>query len=313
MYHLVTGGAGFIGSHLADALVLQGDEVVVVDSLVTGSLANLSAHQDSGRLRFIQADLLGDGWQDALSGVDRVWHLAADPDVRQSAANTEGQVTSHVIATRRLLDGMREAGVREIAFTSTSTVYGEAAVIPTPETYSPLEPISVYGGCKLAAEALISAYSHSFGIRSWVFRFANIIGPRGSHGVILDFVRKLKATPGSLEILGDGNQTKSYLDVRECVRAMLFATKRTHSPVNTINIGSEDWITVRRIAEIVVEEMGISPVSFVFTGGRQGWVGDVPLMQLSIDRLKSLGWDPRMGSEESVRAAARTTIETRGT
>ncbi|MDD1719028.1 MAG: NAD-dependent epimerase/dehydratase family protein [Methanoregulaceae archaeon] len=309
MIHLVTGGAGFIGSHLVDALVENGHEVVVVDSLVTGSRANLASHLGSGAVRLVEADLLGGGWQESLSGVDRVWHLAADPDVRQSAIDPANQVKSHVIATQRLLDEMRKASVREIAYTSTSTVYGEATVIPTPETYTPFEPISVYGGCKLAAEALISAYSHSFGMRSWIYRFANIIGPRGSHGVILDFIRKLRKDPRTLEILGDGNQIKSYLDVRECVRAMLFVAGRTGAPVNTFNIGSEDWITVRRIAEIVVEEMDLPDVSFRYTGGERGWIGDVPKMQLSIGRLKTLGWTPGSGSEECVRAATRALLD----
>ena len=303
---VVTGGAGFIGSHLVDALVARGDRVTVIDNLSTGSLANLSPHLASGSITLVRADLLESGWEGHLKGADMVFHLAADPDVRQSAISPERQVQQNVGATARVLEAMRHHGVRNLAFTSTSTVYGEASVIPTPEDYTPLEPISVYGATKLACEAIISAYSYSFGIRSWSFRFANIIGPRSGHGVIPDFVRKLRESPGELEILGDGSQTKSYLEVGECIRAMLFAVEHAREPVNVYNIGSEDWIDVTTIADIVVKAMGLSRVEYRYTGGMRGWVGDVPRMLLSIERLKSLGWRPQMGSRESVVAAART-------
>jgi UDP-glucose 4-epimerase len=176
-------------------------------------------------------------------------------------------------------------------------------VLPTPEEYTPLEPISIYGATKLACEALISAYCHSFSMRSWIFRFANIIGARSGHGVIPDFLKKLADNPRELPILGDGNQKKSYLEVQECVDAMLFATGYAGATVNTFNIGSEDWIDVKEIAGIVAKEMGLSGVRYSFTGGERGWVGDVPKMQLSIARMKALGWRPRHGSRESVRMA----------
>ena len=303
---VVTGGAGFIGSHLVDALVARGDRVTVIDNLSTGSEANLAAHLASGSITLVRADLLESGWEGHLKGADMVFHLAADPDVRQSAISPERQVQQNIVATTRVLEAMRHHGVRNLAFTSTSTVYGEASVIPTPEEYTPMEPISVYGATKLACEALISAYSHSFGIRSFTFRFANIIGPRSGHGVIPDFVRKLREKTRELEILGDGSQTKSYLDVSECVRAMLFAVEHAREPVNVFNIGSEDWIDITTIADIVVAAMGLSRVEYRYTGGTRGWVGDVPRMLLSIERLKSLGWRPQMGSRESVVAAART-------
>jgi len=207
-----------------------------------------------------------------------------------------------------VLEAMRAHEVPELVFTSTSTVYGDAAVIPTPETYTPLEPISVYGATKLACEALIASYCHSFDMTSWVYRFANIIGERSGHGVITDFIRKLRENSQELEILGDGRQTKSYLEVGECVRAVQFGIERSHDPVNTFNIGSEDWIDVVTIADIVSEEMGLSGVRYRFTGGARGWVGDVPKMQLSVERLKGLGWQCRTTSEESVRTAVRTIL-----
>jgi len=305
MFDVVTGGAGFIGSHLVDTLVAQGNEVLVIDSLVAGRRETIERHIKSGSIRFLKEDLMGNGWQDHIAGADRLFHLAADPDVRQSAVCPDPTMQNNVIATYRVLEAMRLHKVPEMVFTSTSTVYGEATIIPTPEDYSPLEPISVYGGSKLACEALISAYCHSFEMKSWIFRFANIIGERSGHGVITDFIRKLRANPADLEILGNGKQAKSYLEVHECIAAMLFATGKARGTVNTFNIGSEDWIDVKTIAEIVTEEMHLPDTKFRFTGGERGWIGDVPRMQLSIERLKSLRWKPQMGSRESVRLAVR--------
>jgi UDP-glucose 4-epimerase len=311
MFDVVTGGAGFIGSHLVDTLVAQGNEVLVIDSLCAGHREMIERHIDSHKVRFMQKDLLGDGWQEALQGADRLFHLAADPDVRQSAVNPDPTLQNNIMATYRVLEAMRRHDVPEIVFTSTSTVYGDAKVIPTPETYIPLEPISVYGATKLACEALISSYCHSFGMKSWIFRFANIIGARSGHGVINDFIHKLEENPAELEILGDGKQTKSYLEVHECVAATLFAVGHSRDTVNTFNIGSEDWIDVKSIAEIVVEEMHIPHVKFRFTGGERGWIGDVPKMQLAVDRIKALRWKPQVGSRESVHIAVRAMLEER--
>jgi len=308
MFDVVTGGAGFIGSHLVDALVAQGDRVVVIDSLAAGHEATIAGHLKSGRARLVKADLLSDGWQDALKGADRVYHLAADPDVRQSAMTPDPTFQNNIVATYRVLEAMRANAVTELVFTSTSTVYGNATVIPTPENYAPFEPVSVYGASKLACEALISAYCHSFEMRSWQFRFANIIGSRSGHGVITDFIRKLKENPKELEILGNGKQTKSYLEVQECIRAVEFAIAHAKEPVNTFNIGSEDWIDVVTIADIVTDAMGLKNVHYRFTGGELGWVGDVPKMQLSIEKLKALGWKPEKGSRESVRIAAQAAV-----
>jgi len=311
MFDVVTGGAGFIGSHLVDTLVAQGNEVLVIDSLCAGRKETIARHIDSRKVRFLQKDLLADGWQDAIEGADRLFHLAADPDVRQSAVNPDPTIQNNIIATYRVLEAMRIHHVPELVFTSTSTVYGDAIVIPTPENYTPLEPISVYGASKLACESLISAYCHSFGMKAWAFRFANIIGSRSGHGVITDFIKKLEQNPKELEILGDGKQTKSYLEVHECVSAMLFAVGHARDTVNTFNIGSEDWIDVKSIAEIVTEEMHLSGTKFRFTGGERGWVGDVPRMQLSVEKIKALRWKPQMGSRESVRIAVQAMLAER--
>ncbi|WML66861.1 MAG: UDP-glucose 4-epimerase [Methanoregula sp. SKADARSKE-2] len=311
MFDVVTGGAGFIGSHLVDTLVGQGNEVLVIDSLCAGKKETIARHIGSSKVRFLREDLLGNGWQDAIEGADRLFHLAADPDVRQSAVDPDPTMRQNILATYRVLEAMRLQNVPELVFTSTSTVYGDASVIPTPESYTPLEPISVYGASKLACEALISAYCHSFGMKSWIFRFANIIGERSGHGVITDFIRKLEENPAELEILGDGRQTKSYLEVHECIAAMLFAVGHSRGAVNTFNIGSEDWIDVRSIAEIVTEELHLSKTMIRFTGGERGWVGDVPKMQLAIDKIKALQWKPQTGSRESVRIAVSAMLAER--
>lgn len=304
---IVTGGAGFIGSNLCDLLVSQGHEVVVIDSMVAGRKSNLKNIES--KITLVEKDLLDDGWQQYFKGADRVYHIAADPDVRGSARKSREVYENNVTATVCVLEAMKEYEVKEIVFTSTSTVYGEASVIPTPETYSPMIPISIYGASKLACEAMISSYAATYGWNAWVYRFANIIGPRSTHGVIYDFVQKLRANPKELEILGDGSQAKSYLSVEECVKAVVFAPTISHDTFNSFNIGSEDWVSVKRIAELVVEEMGLKDVTFKFTGGDRGWVGDVPKMQLSVDKLKSFGWNPNVTSEMAVRAAIRATLE----
>jgi UDP-glucose 4-epimerase len=309
MFAVVTGGAGFIGSHLVDALVAKGDTVLVIDSLAAGNKETIAGHLASGKVRLLEADLLEDDWQDAIRGAGRIYHLAADPDVRQSAMTPDPTMQNNVVATYRVLEAMRTRGVRELVFTSTSTVYGDAKVIPTSEGYTPLEPISVYGGSKLACEAIISAYCFSFRMQSWVFRFANIIGARSGHGVITDFIRKLRENPAELEILGDGRQTKSYLEVHACIEAMFYVIAHAKDPVNTYNIGSEDWIDVKTLADVVTSAMHLSQVKYRFTGGDRGWVGDVPKMQLSLEKIKALGWKPRIGSQESVQIAVRAMLD----
>ncbi|MEM4291287.1 MAG: NAD-dependent epimerase/dehydratase family protein [Archaeoglobaceae archaeon] len=293
---LVTGGAGFIGSHLVDKLV-EIDDVRVIDNLSSGKKEFVNENAE-----LIIADLAKDDITTLLKNVDEVWHLAANPDVRIGAEKPYEIYRNNVVATFRLLEAMREEGVKRIIFTSTSTVYGEAKLIPTPEDY-PMHPISVYGASKLACEALIESYCHTFGFVAYIYRFANVIGKRSTHGVIYDFIRKLRSNPNELEILGNGEQNKSYVYIEDCIEAMFAGLKASES-VNIFNIGSEDQVKVRRIAEIVCEEMNLNP-RFKFTGGDRGWVGDVPVMLLSIERLKKLGWRPKYNSEMAVRKAIR--------
>ncbi len=308
---LVTGGAGFIGSHLVDELMKRGHEVRVVDDLSAGTLGNLKQWIGHERFEFIQGDLRNrEIAKKAVENVKVVFHLAANPEVRIGAQTPEILYETNVLITYNLLEAIREEKVEYLIFTSSSTVYGDANVIPTPEDYAPLEPISVYGGAKLAAEALISGYAHTFGIKSLVFRLANIIGERSNHGVIYDFINKLRANPDRLEILGDGTQRKSYLHVSDTVEGMLYLFEKFKDEgkiYDVYNLGSEDWITVREIAEVVSKEMGLNP-EFYFTGGvdgGRGWKGDVKFMRLSIEKAKSKGWKPKMNSYEAVRRTVR--------
>jgi len=308
---LVTGGAGFIGSHLVDRLMEDGHEVRVLDDLSAGSLENLKQWIDHERFEFMLGDMRRrDVCEKAVRGVDAVFHLAANPEVRIGAQSPELLYETNVLITYNLLESMRKEDIKALAFTSSSTVYGEAKEIPTPEDYGPLEPISVYGGAKLAAEALIAGYAHTFDIKAVVFRLANIIGKRSNHGVIYDFINKLKATPHRLEILGDGTQRKSYLHVSDTVEAMLYLFKeflKEDKIYDAYNIGSEDWITVTEIAGIVSREMGLNP-EFYFTGGvdgGRGWKGDVKIMLLNIEKAKAKGWKPKMNSKEAVEKTVR--------
>ncbi len=293
---LVTGGAGFIGSHIVDRLVNNGKDVIILDNLSSG----IEDYVNKNATLHV-ADLMRDDVVGFMGGVEEVWHIAANPDVRSGSEDPQSIYENNILATYRLLEAMRRTHVSRIIFTSTSTVYGEAE-IPTPEDH-PTIPISIYGASKLACEALIASYCHTFDMQAWIYRFANVIGKRSNHGVIYDFIMKLRHNPGELEILGDGEQNKSYIYISDCIDGMFHGLK-ADDVVNVFNIGSEDQIKVRRIAEIVCEEMKVNPV-FRFTGGRRGWKGDVPVMLLSIEKLKSLGWKPKYSSEQAVRLATR--------
>jgi UDP-glucose 4-epimerase len=305
MRYLVTGGAGFIGSHLADALIKRG-QVRAYDNLSNGKREFLAHLEGKEGFEFVQADIHEpEKLLAAMKGVDFVFHLAANPDIRFGTANTDIDLKQGTLSTYYVLDAMRKAGVKNIAFSSSQTVYGDPTVAKVPESYGPMVPISLYGAAKLAAEGLVTAYAHTFETRAWIFRFANVIGPRSNHGVIPDFVAKLRKDSKALEILGDGTQSKSYLLVEDVVEAMLFAVDRSRDPVTILNFGTDDWVSVARIGGIVVEECNLKDVKFNFTGGKRGWKGDVPRIMLDTSKMSALGWKPRHSSEDAVRAVSR--------
>lgn len=296
---IVTGGAGFIGSHLVDRLLKDGNEVIVIDNLSSGKMEFIKHNMKNPRFCLVKVDLLGNV-DEYFKSVDEVWHLAANPDVRTIDANVH--VKQNILSTKNVLEAMRKNNVKRIFFTSSSTVYGEAIssgkMVPTGEGHI-TEPISLYGAAKLSSESIIRAYCNCFEMNSWIFRFANVIGPRSTHGVIFDFIKKLKENPSCLEILGNGKQKKSYVYIEDCIEAMLTARKKSNEIINIFNIGSDDWIEVLEIAKILTEKMKLKP-KFNFTGGDRGWKGDVPLMILEIEKIKKTGWVPKYNSSDSV-------------
>lgn len=303
---LVTGGAGGIGAHLVFALRRRGWAVRVLDNFSSGRVENLAPVREDPQVEVVRADVT-DLARIAphFQGVDMVWHLSANPDVRRGAVETDLDVQQGTVATRNVLEAMRRAKVSTIAFSSSSVVYGHPKVFPTREDYGPLLPESLYGASKLGSEGLISAFCHSFGLRSWIFRFANVVGPGANHGVIYDFLKKIERTPDRLEVLGDGQQSKGYLWVEDCVEAMIYATEHSNDPVNVFNLAPEDTISVAEIAQKVLTLTG-SKARIEYTGGPRGWPGDVPVQRLSIERLKAIGYQPRYGSAEVVEKAIRT-------
>lgn len=305
MRYFITGGAGFIGSHLVDRLATTA-EITIYDNLSSGKKEFIQRHFDRRGFRFIQADLLNpDDLNEVIAGHDVVFHLAANPEVRAGITDTGLDLKQGTVATYNVLEAMRLNSLNKIVFASSSAVYGEAGTKPVSEDYGPLLPISLYGANKLACEGLISAFCHLFDIHAWIFRFANVVGARASHGVIFDFINKLKQTPKELEILGDGTQEKPYLHIDDCVDGILFALKHCHEPVNVLNLGSPSSTSVTAIASMVVEAMNLSGVKFSYTGGSRGWKGDVPQVRFDVARMSQLGWKPKYSSDEAVKQAVR--------
>jgi len=297
---VVTGGAGAVGAVLVRALLGRGDAVRVVDNLSSGRREHLPASSEAPRLSVTTADLREPSqYADQFRGASAIWHLAANSDIRRGTADPRLDFEQGTFATFQALETARRHDVPRFLFSSSSVVYGFPTVFPTPESYGPLEPQSLYGAAKLAAEGLCSAYAHTYGLRTYLFRFANIIGPGMTHGVIWDFFEKLARDPTRLEVLGDGHQSKSYLRTEDCVAGMLLAAERASERVNIFNLGTRDRISVREIAEKVVVAHG-GRARIEFTGGDRGWTGDVPQQLLAIEKLEQLGWRPRWSSSAAV-------------
>ncbi len=316
----VTGGAGFIGSHLAKRLLEGGKQVTVYDNFSSGKVEFLKDSSAGSKLRIVRADVLDTKkLKTAMKGHDLVFHMAANPDVRIGESSPKLELDNGIIATFNVLEAMRKNNIKKIAFASSSVVYGEPTKFPTPENYGPLLPISLYGATKLGSEALISAYCGTFGFSAWIFRFANVVGAKATHGLIYDLVKKLEKNKSELEVLGDGKQKKSYMHVKDCVDAILYTLGKTETnqssnssdtgKVGIYNIGNRDQITVGEIAQLLLKEMKLTETRIRYTGTKRGWRGDVTIMHLDASRLNKLGWKPSMNSKESVAAAIREMLQ----
>jgi len=305
----ISGGAGFIGSHFAHSLISDGSEnqVVVYDNFSSGSLAHLDGISDSERLKIIEGDIKNlDLLTSSMSGADLVVHFAANPDIAKAVTQPDIDFWEGTYLTQNILEAMRVNGVNDILYTSGSGVYGDDPKVAFEESYGPLFPISTYGASKLACEALISSYCHMFGMRGRGFRFANVVGPKQTHGVGYDFIRRLNANPSMLRILGDGTQSKSYIHVYDVLNAIRLVYKDMRKEGSLVfdvfNVATDDYISVTDIAVIACEVASISvnSVEFKYTGGDRGWKGDVPKVRFNVEKIKKLGWRSERTSMQAV-------------
>jgi UDP-glucose 4-epimerase len=308
MKALVTGGAGFIGSHLVDRLLADGWSARVVDNMTCGYASNLDQHKGNPQLEVHEADIRDASVMHRLmKGCDTVFHMAAHANIKTSLEDHRADLENNLIGTLNILEAMIVNGVHDLVFASTSALYGQAEVKPSPEDYAAIQT-SLYGASKLACEAYAEAYTEFAPMKFWAFRFANVVGERCRRGVIWDFVHKLRKNPRELEILGDGKQSKEYLYVQDCVEGMILGYRSTSNKVNVFNLGVEQQTLVDRVADLVIQEMGLGNVSRKYTGGAQGWIGDNPVVELSLERINRLGWTPKLSSEEAIRRTTKWTL-----
>jgi len=306
----IVGGAGFIGSHFVDTLLAQEDveQVTVYDNFSSGRRWHLAHHDTDTRLSVVQADVADlDALTEAMAGAQRVIHLASNPDIARAATEPAVDFDLGTLLTHHVVEAARRTGATQILYASGSGVYGDLGEVEADEDHGPLIPVSTYGASKLAGEALIAAYCYMFDLTACVFRFGNVVGPRQTHGVGFDFVRRLRKDPTRLRILGDGRQSKSYVHVSDVVGAVLTAHEKVQAPFEAFNVATGDYITVREIADLACECVGLAPgsVRYEYTGGDRGWKGDVPVIRLSTDKVRALGWRPTRTSARALAEAMR--------
>lgn len=302
---LITGGAGFIGSHLCDYLINDND-ITVIDNLSLGKLKNINHLFESANFKFIEGDILNDKLVDKIFNekcFDIVFHMAANSDIAQSFHNPDIDNDNTFMTTYFILRKMKTYGIKKIVFASSSAIYGETSDI-LGENYGPLKPVSHYGAAKLASESFISSFVENYGFRAWIIRFPNVVGERATHGVIFDFINKLSRDKTKLEVLGNGEQYKPYLYVKDLVEAMLFILENSNDKLNIFNVGVETRTKVKEIAEMVIKEMNLTPV-IEYSGGEKGWMGDVPVFNYDLKKINKLGWKAKNSSNEAVRKAIK--------
>ncbi len=300
MRYLITGCAGFIGSNLTDKLLQAGHEVIGYDNLSTGLIEFLKEAIQSPRFTFIHADVMDrEAISKAMKGVDAVFHLAANANVRYGTQYPHKDLEQNTIATFHVLEAMRANQVRKIVFASTGSIYGEAAIIPTPENAPFPVQTSLYGASKLAAEGLIQAFCEGFGFQSYIFRFVSILGERYTHGHVFDFYKQLLSDPTKLHILGNGSQRKSYLYIQDCLDAILWAMENAQDKINIFNLGTNEYCEVNHSIGWICDHLNLSPEK-TYAGGERGWIGDNPFIFLDCSRMRKLGWKPKLDIRESV-------------
>jgi len=308
---LITGGAGFIGSHLADFLISKENKIVAVDNLLLGRKDNIAHLMDNMNFKFIKEDLLNINELKEIfqeNDFDVVFHLTANSDIQNSAKNPQIDLNNTFMTTWNTLECCRLFNVNKFVFASSSAIYGNVTK-ELIEDFGPLFPISYYGAGKVASEAFVSVYAYMNDIQAWIIRFPNVVGERATHGVIYDFIKKLKNNPKELEILGDGSQKKPYLYVKDLVEAMFFIYQRAKDRLNCFNVSAEDQTAVSEIAKIVCEEIGLRNVKLKYTGGNIGWKGDVPQFKYNLNKIHQLGWKAKYSSTEAVRIAIRRILD----
>lgn len=311
MTTMITGGAGFIGSHLTDALIRQGRDVVVVDRIPLNKAVNLRNLNDERHMEYVQMDIDKESLFELCRDVDEIYHLAANSDIRNGCDDPSIDIRDTLLTTQHVLDAMRERRIPKLFFSSSSAVYGNKPDSLLKEDECGTDPVSYYGACKLASEALISAYSNICGFDALIFRLPNVVGPNLTHGVILDFIEKLHMDPSKLEILGDGKQNKQYVHSDDLVRGIIGFMSKGFEGVNVFNISSESHIEVDAIADIVCEGLGLEDVEYEHTRGDCGWKGDVPAFSYDISKAKAEGWTFRYNSTEAVRKAVESALSDR--
>jgi UDP-glucose 4-epimerase len=309
---MVTGGAGFIGSQLVDELLAKGDEVRVLDDFSSGRMEFVAPHKDDKRFKLAKVDIRNlSAIKKLFKDCDTVYHLAANPDARRGITNTRLDLELETEATYNVLESMRLSDVKEIVFSSSGTIYGETPVRPIAEDYGPVLPISLYGAGKLASEGLISAFCGTFGLKAWIYRFANVVGPRMTHGVIFDLVNKIEKDKSELEVLGDGTQNKPYIHVSDCISGMFFGKKASQDQLNVLNLGVESTTAVSEIAEKIISEMGLRDCRIRYSGSERGWPGDVPQFRFDVKKMTQLGWKVKYSSGQAVAKAVRELLDER--